>query len=105
MYNGVPTSLTGAWISFCVCTDFRAFRFTRRCLGDYPGRFVSWAAPAWAGVGSRGSGFRRTGRQHRKAAQFGGPVKPTQAPGQRQRESAQRQFPEHAPPMIGRLSG
>ena len=60
---------TGARASSCLCADFRAFRFTRRCLGGYPGRCASLAAPAWAGVGSRNSGSRRIGRQHRKTAQ------------------------------------
>ena len=61
--------LTGAWVSSCLCADFRAFRFTRRCLGGYPGGFASWAAPAWAGVGSRSSGSRRSGRHAGEAAQ------------------------------------
>ena len=32
MYNGVPTSPTGAWVSSCLCAPFRA------------------SGPAWAGI-------------------------------------------------------
>ena len=59
--------LTGAWVSSCLCADFRAFRFTRRCLGGYPGGFASWAAPAWAVIGARD--LRRSGRHAGEAAQ------------------------------------
>ena len=54
MYNGVPTSLTGAWISFCLCAPCRAFRFARPCLDMHPGRFSTDTAPAAAveGAGS-----------------------------------------------------
>ena len=51
--------LTGARALSCRCASFRAFRFTRRCQGDYPGRFASWAAPTWARVGARDSPAQR----------------------------------------------
>ena len=38
MYSRVSTSLSGAWVSPCLCAPIRAFRFARPCLRRQPSR-------------------------------------------------------------------
>ena len=52
MYNGVPFSPSGAWISPCLCAPSRAFRFARPCPGRHPGCFSPDTAPGAAGEGA-----------------------------------------------------
>ena len=52
MYNIVPAPLTGAWISFCLCAPFRAFRFARPYLGGQQSHFSPLTAPAAVGEGA-----------------------------------------------------
>ncbi len=52
MYNIVPAPLTGAWISFCLCASFRAFRFARPYPDRYPGLFSPDTAPGAVGNAS-----------------------------------------------------